>query len=330
MAKKQDNKQKTETKNNGETQVDDALVKTSEGETEVLSTAPKKATYLEVFTTAQEKCVASLKALEKNAAEEEVIGLRRLVKSAQPVVRGREEMTNKWNIPVVRVVYGTTKDPAKPSKAQPGDMYSSNGRIVPQHFEFTPLYIFENNKMYEQGQNVPVCWSPDAKLGTMFGLCKQCAHEPLGKNPRGETTDCNNGISMVVMSRDWKIYRIDFFKTSRKAGAAVDRLVQSQDVLWERWFDLTTQATSSNGYDYFVMKTAATGEDLEAVQVEAADVLYSLIKVEREASLEAHYNNTLSASTATVQEGADMAALGVAPDDSDDDTNPEDVANSAL
>ena len=103
MAKKQDTKQKTETetetktktktKNNEDPQVDDALVKAPKDEIEALGAATKKATYLEIFTTAQEKCVASLKELEKNAAEEEVMGLRRLVKSAQPVVKGREEMT---------------------------------------------------------------------------------------------------------------------------------------------------------------------------------------------------------------------------------------------
>ena len=287
--------------------------------------------YLQLFTTAQEHCVEQLNTLMTKANDEEQVGLQRLLKSANPVVRGREEMAQNWNIPTIRVVYGTTKDPSKPASAKVGDMYATNGRLIKPPFKFTPLYIYESNRMFQEGQNAPLCWSPDAKLGTMFGWCNKCTHQPLGKNASGERTDCNNGICMIAMSEAWQLYRLEFFKTSRKAGTSVDRLVQSQSFLWERWFEMHTQQVSSGGYEYFVFKTAPQGDDVPDVQVKACDVLYNLIKTERDAFLETHYEKALSADDETqstaVDESVDAAAMGVSPDV---DTNPSDLAGGDL
>ena len=287
--------------------------------------------YLQLFLSAQETCVTKLTALMEKAEDDDQMGLQRLMKSAKPVVKGREEMAAQWNIPTIRVVYGTTKDPAKPASAKVGEMYATNGRMIQQPFKFTPLYIYESNRNFTEGQTAPICWSPDAKLGTMFGLCTRCTHQPLGKNPSGEKTDCNNGVCMIIMSEDWKIYRLEFFKTSRKAGASVDRLVQSQDFLWERWFEMKTTEVSSGGYTYFVFKTAPQGDDVPQVQAQASDILYNLIKIERDAFLEKHYEQTLSSDDGTkatsVDESVDAAAMGISPDV---DTNPSDIAGGDL
>ncbi len=287
--------------------------------------------YLELFTTAQAHCVQKITALIAKADDEEKVGLQRLIKSANPMVKGREEMAQNWNIPTVRVVYGTNKDPSKPASAQVGDMYATSGRLLKPPFKFTPLYIFEANRMFQEGQNAPLCWSPDAKLGTMFGWCKDCAHQPLGKNKSGERTDCNNGVCMIVLAEDWRIHRLEFFKTSRKAGTSIDRLVQSQDFLWERWFEMVTQQVSSGGYEYYVFKTMPQGDDVAPIQVQASDSLYDLIKTERDAFLEKHYEQALSGEddtkTTSVDENVDAAAMGISPDV---DTNPSDLAGGDL
>ena len=290
---------------------------------------PGENKYLQLFVEAQEQCIAKLRTLHDKAEDDDQAGLQRLMKSAQPVVKGREEMAQNWNIPTVRVVYGTTKDPSKPAAAKTGDMYTTDGRIVKQPFQFTPLYIYESNRNFQDGQNAPVCWSPDAKLGTMFGPCNTCPHQPMGKNPTGEKTDCNNGVCMVVMAANWKVYRLEFFKTSRKAGASIDRLVQTQDALWDRWFVMTTQQVSSNGYEYFVFKTAPHGEDLALVQNQACEILYRLIKTERDAFLERHYDqtNTPTSQSSVVDESIDTDAMGMG---SDADTNPSDITSGDL
>jgi hypothetical protein len=324
---------KKETKANKEEPKTEETSTPADGDSkETAVAAPgEQSKYLQLFLSAQEDCIGKLVALGEKADDDDQMGLQRLMKSAKPVVKGREEMAAQWNIPTIRVVYGTTKDPAKPASAKVGEMYATNGRMIKAPFKFTPLYIYESNRNFQDGQTAPICWSPDAKLGTMFGHCARCTHQPLGKNPSGEKTDCNNGVCMIVMSEDWKIYRLEFFKTSRKAGASVDRLVQSQDFLWERWFEMTTQAVSSGGYDYFVFKTAPHGEDVPSVQAQACDVLYGLIKIERDAFLEKHYEQTLSGddgTTATsVDENVDAAAMGISPDV---DTNPSDIAGGDL
>lgn len=289
--------------------------------------------YLQLFMEAQKTCVTKLMALVEKADDDDQMGLQKLMKSAQPVVKGREEMAQNWNIPTVRVVYGSTKDPSKPTSAKVGDMYSTDGYVVKPPFKFTPLYIYEANRNFQDGQNAPVCWSPDAKLGTMFGHCNRCPHQPMGKNATGEKTDCNNGVCMIVMAENWKIYRLEFFKTSRKAGASIDRLVQSQDALWDRWFEMTTQQVSSGGYEYYVFKTVPQGDVVPPVQNQACEVLYRLIKTERDAFLEKHYEQALgggsvNSTTATsVDENVDAAAMGISPDV---DTNPSDIAGGDL
>jgi hypothetical protein len=306
---------------------------TNEAVTETALTKPTETNkYVQLFTTAQQTCVEKLIALMDKADDEDQMGLQRLMKSAKPVVKGREEMAQQWNIPTVRITYGTTKDPSKPANAKVGDMYATNGRLIKSPLVFTPLYIYESNRMFQEGQNAPICWSPDATLGTMFGPCSKCTHQPLGKNPTGERTDCNNGVSMVVMSMDWKLYRIEFFKTSRRAGSSVDRLVQSQDFLWERWFELATQQVQSSGYEYYVFKTAAQGDDVGPVQVQASDTLYDLIKTERDAFLEKHYEQVLHSgdsetSSTSSEESVDASAMGIEPDV---DTNPSDLAGGDL
>lgn len=303
---------------------------TDDSSTEALTT-PGDNKYLQLFLEAQKTCIDKLIALKDKAEDDDQMGLQKLMKSAKPVVKGREEMAQNWNIPTIRVVYGTTKDPSKPASAKVGDMYATNGRLIKAPFLFTPLYIYESNRMFQEGQNAPICWSPDAKLGTMFGHCNRCAHQPLGKNPAGEKTDCNNGVCMIVMSLDWRLYRLEFFKTSRKAGASVDRLVQSQDFLWERWFEMVTQQVSSGGYEYYVFKTAPQGEDVPTVQAQACDILYDMIKVERDAFLERHYQQALSGEEETtassVDESIDAEAMGISPDV---DTNPSDIAGGDL
>ena len=287
--------------------------------------------YLQLFTAAQATCVDKLEALMIKADDDDKLGLQKLMKSAKPVVKGREEMTQQWDIPTIRITYGTTKDPTKPANAKVGEMYSTEGRIIRQPLVFTPLYIYETNRMFQDGQNAPICWSPDAKLGTMFGPCNRCTHQPMGKNKTGERTDCNTAVAMIIMSQDWKLYRVEFSKTSRKAGMSVDRLVRSQDLLWERWFELTTQMVQSASYEYFIFKTAAQGEDVGAAQVQAADALYDLIKTERDAFLEKHYAQIMHDGDGTnstpSEESVDVAAMGIEPDM---DTNPSDLTSGSL
>lgn len=300
-------------------------------ETTALARPAETSKYLQVFTQAQAVCVEKLVALAATADADDQEGLERLIKSAKPVVKGREEMAQQWNIPTIRIVTGTTKDPSKPVNAQVGEMYATNGRKMTSPVVFAPLYIYEANRMFQEGTTAPVCWSPDAKLGTMFGPCNRCVHQPMGKNATGERTECNNAIAMIVLGQDYKLYRLEFAKTSRTAGVSVDRLVQSQDFLWERWFALTTALVQKKGYEYYVYKTAAQGDDVPRTAVKAADVLYDLIKAERDAFLNKHYEQTLQGEAATTatpaDESVDEAAMGISPDV---DTNPSDIASGDL
>jgi hypothetical protein len=252
-------------------------------------------------------------------------GLQRLLKSTQPI-KGREEMNRAWNIPVIRIAYGTTKDPSKPATVQPGEMFSTNGKKIAPKFMFTPLYLYESNRMFQEGQNAPTCWSPDAKLGKMFGPCNKCMHQPLGKNQSGERTDCNNGISVIALGKDMQVYRIEFFKTSRRAGSNLDRLSQAGTALWERWFLLDVQSVKNQAHEYSVFKTGVQGEDVPEDVQDVCDTLYDFFKAERTAFLERFYEMVASGGEDNLNDGAvgegvdEKAMMG---GDDKGDTNPD-------
>lgn len=257
--------------------------------------------YQQVVQAATERCVAALQQQHASTDDKEVQkGLASLMRIANPVVRGREERNTAWTVPQVKTVYGTTRDSSKPANAQLGDIYTTDGRHHPDGIVFTPLYIFDSHRMFTQGQQAPMCSSPDGKLGSNFGPCNQCPHLPLVKNNRGEHTECDAGLVVIGLTDKWQIYRIDFFKTSYKAGTNVDKLSSRQADLWERWFKLTTQPQSRNGYDYHIYKTELTGNDVDLPTVgAAAEELYRFIRDERAAMLKEFYDRALNTMTPT-------------------------------
>lgn len=252
-------------------------------------------------------------------------GLQRLMQSTQPI-KGREEMNRAWNIPIIRIAYGTTKDPGKPASCKPGDMFSTNGRKIDPPFVFTPLYMFESNRMFQDNQAQPTCWSPDGKWGTTFGDCLKCPNLPLGKNKSGAKTDCNNGISAVVLGKDMQVYRLEFFKTSRRAGSHLDKLTQSGTALWERWFELSSQTINKDNYEYAVFKVAPEGSDVPEQIKNVCNTLYDYIDVERK-SFVYHFENKYkngdtSGNNAPIGEGVDESAMMGGPGPVGD-TNPD-------
>lgn len=320
-------KQPDDTKNSDATQetTPTEVVKPDVVTTALVKKVDHEAKLVEMRETTRNRV---LKLIDGVADEAQKKGLSKLLKTMQPI-KGREEMNQAWNIPAIRIAYGTTKDPGKPASARPGDMFSSNGRIVTPPFIFTPLYMFESHRMFQDNSAQPTCWSPDGKLGKMFGECAKCPHLPLGKNKSGGKTDCNSGISVVALGKDMQVYRIEFFKTSRRAGGNLDKLTQSGSALWERWYTLTAQHVNKDNYEYDVFKVAAEGTDVPEELQEVAEAFYEFIDVERKAFLHKFYvqvsNGESVESTGPVGEGVDESLMSP----SGGDTNP-DLSDSGM
>lgn len=279
--------------------------------------------YQEIFVPARDKMVKSLNELAEGTTDADAKNLLvSLAKSANPKKKGREEMEARWIIPTVRIVHGVTKE--KPDGAEPGDLYTTSGFILKQPFKVTPLYIYEQNRMFpDGGGKAPVCFAPDAKYGRPFGKCAECANLPMTKNATRTPTDCDNGICFIVLSQDMKLYRLEFFKTSNKAGLKLDQLASASDAIWDRWFSIKTQLQSSSGNEWHIFRVSASGEDTPEYVRDAADILYDLIHAERTVYLKQHYAMAEAGdqAAASVKENVDMDSLGLSDDDSGD--NPD-------
>jgi len=279
--------------------------------------------YHKIFVPARDKMVKSLTTLADSTTDAEAKKLiSSLAKSANPKKKGREEMESRWIIPTVRIVHGVTKE--KPDGAEPGDLYTTSGFILQQPFKVTPLYIYEQNRMFpDGGGKAPVCFAPDAKYGRPFGKCSECANYPMTKNATRTPTDCDNGICFIVLSQDMKLYRLEFFKTSNKAGLKLDQLASATDNIWDRWFSIKTQLQSSSGNEWHIFRVSAANEETPEYVRDAADILYDLIHAERTVYLNQHYAMAEAGdqAAASVKENVDMDSLGLGDDDGGD--NPD-------
>lgn len=276
--------------------------------------------YQKIFVPARDKMVKNLATLADSLTDnpEAKKLIEGMVKAANPKKKGREEMESRWLIPTIRIVHGVTKE--KPDGAEPGDLVTTTGFILKQPVKVTPLYIYEQNRMFpDGGGKAPVCFAPDAKFGRPFGKCTACTNLPMTKNATRTPTDCDNGICFIVLSQDMRLYRIEFFKTSNKAGLKLDQLATAGDNIWDRWFSIKTQLQSSSGNEWHIFRVSASGDETPEYVRDAADILYDLIHAERTVYLKQHYALAEAGdqAAASVKENVDLESLGLSDEGGD-------------
>jgi ribosome-binding protein aMBF1 (putative translation factor) len=256
--------------------------------------------YATVLEMAKNKLGLALEELTtKLVRPEEQEDIRKLISQSSFNTQGLEEMDDRWSIPIIRVVQGMTRE--KPNNANVGDLYTTAGDVIKGNVELTPLYIYENNRMFPQDNKGPVCHAPDAKLGSLFGYCRQCANLPMGKNATGQSTDCDNGVCALVLSSDMKLYRLEFYRTSKKAGRQLYTYAKQSPAAWNKWYALSTVQQKNEKDNYGVLKIVSTGKETSMHVREASLALYEMINAERKAFLKQHYAQAFSGTAAISQ-----------------------------
>jgi hypothetical protein len=237
--------------------------------------------------------------------------LERIMATINPKRRGLEEAQAQIQTPVLRMVQGTTRN--KPDGAVPGNFFTSSGALVQAPFEFVPLYMFEANRMFPADQQAaPVCFAPDARLGHRFGLCDKCIQLPFGKNKGGDFTDCDNGwVAMVLAKHNLKLYQLEFFRTSRKAGNQIIGLADEVDDLWDRWMTLSSKEEKNDKGVFYSFKASGQAEDTPAHFREACVALYDMVRSARATYLEKHWTEVTAkqAEAADIEENIDPDKL---------------------
>lgn len=228
-----------------------------------------------------------------------------LVAQAQPIKPGMEEITTTWTIPRVQIVQPTTQASAKPESARPGDMFTTSGALLEKPFGFIPLYFSQEHIMFTQGERTPACSSPDAKLGSPYGFCQNCAHLPFGQQNGGrgdqKKTDCQNQIVVAVLSLDLsQVYMVQFAKTSRGAGSALISLAKAHPFPWKQSYLLSTEKKSGDLGVYHVYKIEPTGKDNGADALKVGKTLSELYSANRKKFLAEFYRRASTAAQTAV------------------------------
>lgn len=210
---------------------------------------------------------------------------RHLILLMNPYKPGQEEIGASWTPPFVKVNQPTSGD--APDNAKLGSLYTDTGDVLEHPFLFTPLYLYVSHSKFEEGSQSPTCRSEDGITSIYGDSCDNCPDKPFRG---GKPTQCHRSLNAFVYDAEFKsVFRIQFSKTSYRAGAKLRKQAGSTMVPWERTYSLDTeQATRKDGSGkYFVMKVGTTGEKVDPKFGRLAQFIHGKILNARKAQLEA-------------------------------------------
>jgi hypothetical protein len=242
--------------------------------------------------------------------------VRDLLDQANPRKPGMEEVITAWTVPHINIAQPTTQATARPESAKHGELFTDAGTVLERPYGFIPLYFHEENVNFPQGEKVPVCSAPDAKLGKPYGLCELCPYLPFGKqkNKSGkqEQTDCTNQLVVTVLSLDLSgVYLVRFAKTSHKAGRALMALAQNGPFAWKKSYLLNTEKQTGDLGVWFEYKIEPTGKDNAPEAIKIAAALSNLYAANRRKFLAEHYETVARSplTAATIEQNVDQGKL---------------------
>lgn len=240
---------------------------------------------------------------------------------------GLEEMNASWAPPIVKIRQPVTTD--APKNVQMGQLYTAEGDVFPDGFEFVPLYMHPAHIKFEEGESTPACRSEDGKMSIFGDLCKECPDEPF---KYGKPTDCSKFRNVFVFDKAFgRIYKLALGKTSYKAGTKLQRYWKGSGKFpWRKVYLLESKEVERKGGGvYYVYNIVPTGEELtDETLLHLGQFFYDRIKEERARlmkQLEQQRQRAADAGgkpqTATiVDDGAAAAASAAEPDFGNDGT----------
>jgi len=201
--------------------------------------------------------ISALQALAAGQNDDVKAQILELAYLVQPEIEGMEEMETTASLPSIYIRQPSSGSDAIPTDCKIGDLYDTNGAGHADSFLFIPVFGHNVRKKWtDEGLE---CLSLDGKTGSKYGKCDAC---PYGAYQEGVRPDCSKGLSYYVVANDLTgLYRIDFSKTSAKAGRNIKKLSRPP-AMWGRVFKLTTdRKEGQQNSKYYVYNTQFTGDN---------------------------------------------------------------------
>lgn len=223
--------------------------------------------------------------------EEKIIKLMAFTTSGIKGVEAPQRAT----IPQVYLRQPSSSSDTIPSECRIGGMYI-NGESLGNSIDLIPILTYNIRRKW--GDKQIECASLDGVKGSRYGTCSEC---PYGRFEKGVSPECSPGYAFYAVKEDLSgLYRIEFIKSSSKAGRNIRRLI-SPPALWSKSFTISTENIAGNNRNYWAFKASLTGRKTDAVTAEICDSLhgffYSLYRkaIERQDQLSSQDAATVQA-----------------------------------
>lgn len=235
----------------------------------------------------------NLKALTANLPDNLRANAQKLIEEMGTTVEGIGDEGVSWKPSYLRLVQGTTDRGSIPKGTGIGEFVLGEEKLE-QPLHVIPIRIWDARQYWDPDQTSSkmLCWSPDAKQGSVFGNCKSCAHSEWVE---GEGSDCGKiKTAMVIDSSLSRVFTINFGKSNYRVGTEFEGFMKKAGVsTYARTYSLSST-------------TSATAKNIEVFKVEVLDEkarrtpeavlpflkeLFDLVTHDRKAVVEVFYQN---------------------------------------
>ena len=164
-----------------------------------------------------------------------------------------DEGYSPLQLPVIKIKQKMTSDPGCPEEAKEGDFYTTSGDLLSSPLSIVPVALWKSHIKWDEGGGRDIeCQSPDAKLGSINLLCKDCPDLPWRNN---EKQACGNVMNAIVLTDTLALYTVRFAGSSFKTGRTLGRFLRSQTALWARQFKLSSEGRQNLPLPYVLSAT---------------------------------------------------------------------------
>jgi len=206
--------------------------------------------------------------------------IKHVAELTSPKVEGIEGGATRFRVANIQLRQPISNSPSIPDTCKPGQLYSS-GDPIGDSIRFIPILRHAQRKKWMEDSKID-CQSIDGVTGSRYGECKAC---PYGKYTAGVQTPCSLGHTFFVVTPDLnKLYRIDFQKSSAKAGKNILSLTEPPS-LWGKIFQLSTEHHTGQGRNFYSLSTRATGDRPDSDTLAVCSVLHKFFKAQYDKAL---------------------------------------------
>lgn len=217
-----------------------------------------------------------------------------LIERMEAVIEGIGDEPITWRAPLLRLVQGTTDRSSIPKGTAIGDMLLGEKKMETP-LKFIPLRAWEGRQYWDPdpNENRILCSSPDAKLGYVYGNCKQCKFAVYDEEAK--KSECTKTKNIMAITHDLsEVFQIVFSKTNYKTGMELESLMKKAGVApYRRVYGLVTKTNAAykNVENYAIEILGDKDKNTPEEYLSFVQELFTKIGEDRKHSIDLFYEN---------------------------------------